>query len=163
MASADRREILKLAAAVPFGAALIHSSLAHAAAGSGIRGQQGKKITLKFGSSQPTHTENAHTVFFDAFLAEMTKRTNGDVGAIFYGDSQLGPENKYSNQINSGTLDMMMTVSDWTPIVTELGVLTMGCSAALIDSLTVRNFPSLTDEMEYLTTKNAKRSVMKSA
>ena len=59
-------------------------------------------------------------------------KTNGAVGAIFYGDSQLGPEDKYSNQINSGTLDMMMTVSDWTPIVPEVGVLTIGF---LFDSL----------------------------
>jgi len=33
----------------------------------------------------------------------------------------------------------------------------------LIDSLTVRNFPSLTADTEYMTTKNAKSSVMKSA
>jgi TRAP-type transport system periplasmic protein len=126
-----RRDILKWATAAPLGVALSKIPMAHAAT-SGIRGQQGKKITLKFGSSQPTHTENAHTVFFDSFLAELGKRTNGDVGAIFYGDSQLGPENKYSNQINAGTMDMMMTVSDWTPIVPEIGVLTMGF---LFDSL----------------------------
>jgi hypothetical protein len=39
----------------------------------------------------------------------------------------------------------------------------MGLRAALIESLTDRNLPSFTDEMEYMTTKNAKRSVMKSA
>jgi tripartite ATP-independent transporter DctP family solute receptor len=127
-----RREVLKWAAAAPFVAAIGKTSLAHAAGSSGIRGNEGTKITLKFGSSQPTHTENAHTVFFDTFLSELTKQTNGNVGAIFYGDSQLGPENKYSNQINAGTMDMMMTVSDWTPIVPEIGVLTMGF---LFDSL----------------------------
>jgi tripartite ATP-independent transporter DctP family solute receptor len=93
---------------------------------SGIRGQEGKQVTLKLGSSQPTHTENAHTVFFDKFVSELASKTKGNVGAIFYGDSQLGPENKYPNQINSGTLDMMLAVSDWSPIVPDLGVMTMG-------------------------------------
>ena len=127
-----RRAVLKFAAAVPLGAAIAGTRSAHAATDSGIRGQQGKQATLKFGSSQPTHTENAHTVFFDAFLTQLQSRTNGNVGAIFYGDSQLGPEDKYSNQINSGTLDMMMTISDWSPIMPEIGVLTMGF---LFDSL----------------------------
>lgn len=45
----------------------------------------------------------------------------------------------------------------------EDGGLTTGLSAALIDSLTVRYFPTLTEETEYMTTKNAKRRVMKSA
>jgi len=99
---------------------------AHAQSESGIRGQEGKKITLKVGSSQATHMENAHGVFFDRFAAELTTRTNGDVGAVFYGDSQLGPEDKYTTQINFGTMDMMLTVSDWTPIVPELGVMTLG-------------------------------------
>jgi len=45
----------------------------------------------------------------------------------------------------------------------EAGGLTTGLSAALIDSLTVRYFPTLTEEMEYMTTKNANRRVMKSA
>ncbi len=124
-----RRDVLTLAAAMPLATLGAHASLA---AASGIRGQQGKQMTLKLGSSQPTHTDNAHTVFFDTFVAELTQRTGGAVGAIFYGDSQLGPEDKYPNQINSGTLDMMMTVSDWSPIVPELGVLTMGF---LFDSL----------------------------
>lgn len=119
MIGLSRREALSLAAALPFGAKA-------ARAQSAIRGQQGKQLTLKFGSSQPTHTQNAHTVFFDKFVAELSQRTNGNIGAIFYGDSQLGPEDKYSNQINAGTLDMMMTISDWAPIVPELGVLTMG-------------------------------------
>jgi TRAP-type C4-dicarboxylate transport system substrate-binding protein len=92
-------------------------SRAHAQSESGIRGQEGKKITLKVGSSQATHMENAHSVFFDKFAAELTARTGGDVGAVFYGDSQLGPEDKYTTQINFGTMDMMLTVSDWTPIV----------------------------------------------
>ena len=126
-----RRDFLKWTAAVPLVAAAAKTRIAHAAE-SGIRGQEGKKVTLKFGSSQPTHTENAHTVFFDTFLAELLRRTDGNVGAIFYGDSQLGPENKYSNQIDAGTMDMMMTVSDWSPIVPEIGVLTMGF---LFDSL----------------------------
>src|SRR6476659_8982490 len=43
------------------------------------------------------------------------------------------------------------------------GGLTIGLSAALSDSLTVRYFPILTDETEYMTTKNANRRVMKSA
>lgn len=127
-----RREVLRGTAAVPVLAALGGAQVAHAATPSGILGQQGKQFTLKLGSSQPTHTENAHTVFFDKFLSELTSRTNGDVGAIFYGDSQLGPENKYPNQINSGTLDMMMVPSEWTPIVPAIGVLTMGF---LFDSL----------------------------
>jgi tripartite ATP-independent transporter DctP family solute receptor len=127
-----RRAVLKLAAAVPLGVAIGGAGSAPAATQSGIRGQQGKQTTLKFGSSQPTHTVNAHTVFFDAFLTRLLSRTDGNVGAIFYGDSQLGPEDKYSNQINIGTLDMMMTVSDWSPIVPEIGVLTMGF---LFDSL----------------------------
>jgi TRAP-type C4-dicarboxylate transport system substrate-binding protein len=126
------RWTLRGAVAATAGASLIRSRPAQAATESGIRGQQGKKITLKFGSSQPTHTDNAHTVFFDTFVSELMSKTNGDIGAIFYGDSQLGPEDKYSNQINSGALDMMMTVSDWTPIVPEIGVLTMGF---LFDSL----------------------------
>lgn len=127
-----RRELLKWTAAVPLGAALAKSRMAHAAPVSGIRGQQGKQVTLKLGSSQPTHTENAHTVFFDKFVSELTSRTNGNVGAIIYGDSQLGPEDKYPNQINSGALDMMLPISDWSPIVPEIAVLTMGF---LFDSL----------------------------
>ena len=127
-----RREVLKWTAAVPLGAALGNTRMAHAATESGIRGQQGKQITLKLGSSQPTHTENAHTVFFDKFLPELVSRTDGNVGVIFYGDSQLGPENKYPDQLNSGTLDMMMVPSDWSPIVPEVAVLTMGF---LFDSL----------------------------
>ena len=123
---------LRCAVAATAGASLARIPLAQAATDSGIRGQQGKRITLKFGSSQPTHTDNAHTVFFDTFVTELMNKTNGDVGAVFYGDSQLGPEDKYSNQINSGTLDMMMTVSVWTPIVPEVGVLTIGF---LFDSL----------------------------
>ena len=39
----------------------------------------------------------------------------------------------------------------------------MGFNAALIESLTVRNLPSFTDEIEYITTKKAKSKVMKSA
>ena len=126
----SRRDVLgwtlRGAAVAPFGAALLAPRPALAASNAGIRGQQGKAVTLKFGSSQPTHTENAHTVFFDKFVAELMHTTNGKVGAIFYGDSQLGPEDKYPNQLNTGTLDMMLTVSDWSPIVPELGVLTMG-------------------------------------
>jgi tripartite ATP-independent transporter DctP family solute receptor len=74
----------------------------------------------------PTHTENAHTVFFDKFVSELASTTGGRVGAIFYGDSQLGPEDGYPNQLQAGTLDLMMAVSDWSSIVPELGVLTMG-------------------------------------
>ncbi len=122
----SRRNVVKWTVAAPFAAILAGSHRAGAAAESGIRGQEGKQVTLKLGSSQPTHTENAHTVFFDRFVSELTSKTSGNVGAIFYGDSQLGPENKYPNQINSGTLDMMLAVSDWSPIVPDLGVLTMG-------------------------------------
>ncbi|WP_158746331.1 TRAP transporter substrate-binding protein [Acidisphaera sp. L21] len=93
---------------------------------SAIRGQQGKTATLKVGSSQATHEENAHGVFFDKFVTELAAKTGGEIGAVFYGDSQLGPEDKYTTQINFGTLDMMLTGSDWTPIVPELGVMTLG-------------------------------------
>ncbi len=99
---------------------------ARAQPNSAIRGQQGKTATLKLGSSQATHEENAHGVFFDKFVTELAAKTNGEVGAIFYGDSQLGPEDKYTTQINFGTLDMMLTGSDWAPIVPELGVMTLG-------------------------------------
>lgn len=125
--------MLGAAAGLPLAASFVTCALA--APDSGIRGQQGRKITLKLGSSQPTHTENAHTVFFDAFVTDLVARTNGDVGAIFYGDSQLGPENKYPNQINSGALDMMMPVSVWAPIVPEVGVLTMGFLFGSLDQL----------------------------
>ena len=47
--------------------------------------------------------------------------------------------------------------------VGEDGGLTIGFSAALIDSLTVRYFPTLTEEIEYITTKKANSSVIKSA
>jgi tripartite ATP-independent transporter DctP family solute receptor len=122
----SRRGLLCVAAGLPLAATLATPCVARAETESAIRGHQGKKITLKMGSSQPTHTQNAHTVFFDAFAAELTTKTKGDVGAIFYGDSQLGPEDKYPNQINSGALDMMMPISVWAPIVPEVGVLTMG-------------------------------------
>jgi TRAP-type transport system periplasmic protein len=126
----SRRDVLSWtlrgAAAVPLGAAIGRSRVAQAATESGIRGQQGKQITLKVGSSQPTHTQNAHTVFFDKFVSELTSRTNGNVGAVIYGDSQLGPEDKYPNQLDSGALDMMFPISDWSPIVPEVAVLTMG-------------------------------------
>jgi hypothetical protein len=39
----------------------------------------------------------------------------------------------------------------------------IGCKADWMDSLTTLNFPSLTEETEYMTTKKAKSSVMKSA
>ncbi len=129
----SRRGLLGVAAGLPLAATL--ATPAVAAPASAIRGRQGKKVTLKLGSSQPTHTENAHTVFFDAFVADLYAKTKGDVGAIFYGDSQLGPENKYPNQINSGALDMMMPVSVWAPIVPEVGVLTMGFLFSSLDQL----------------------------
>ncbi len=102
------------------------ATAARAQSDSAIRGQQGKTATLKLGSSQATHAENAHGVFFDKFVAELMAKTKGEIGAVFYGDSQLGPEDKYTTQINFGTLDMMLTGSDWTPIVPELGVMTLG-------------------------------------
>ncbi len=102
------------------------ATVARAQPDSAIRGQQGKVATLKVGSSQATHAENAHSVFFDRFVAELTSKTGGEIGAVFYGDSQLGPEDKYTTQINFGTLDMMLTGSDWAPIVPELGVMTLG-------------------------------------
>jgi tripartite ATP-independent transporter DctP family solute receptor len=102
------------------------ATAARAQPDSAIRGQQGKTATLKLGSSQATHAENAHGVFFDKFVAELVTKTKGEIGAVFYGDSQLGPEDKYTTQINFGTLDMMLTGSDWTPIVPELGVMTLG-------------------------------------
>jgi hypothetical protein len=54
----------------------------------------------------------------------------------------------------------------FSPIVKGFRILeglTTGLSAALIESLTVLNLPSFTDEIEYITTKKAKSSVMKSA
>jgi tripartite ATP-independent transporter DctP family solute receptor len=125
-----RRDVFKwtlgAAAASSLAVGLPGIRAAHGAPQSAIRGQQGKKLTLKVGSSQPTHTQNAHTVFFDRFASELASKTNGNVGAIFYGDSQLGPEDKYPNQLNSGALDMMLAISDWSTSVPELGVLTMG-------------------------------------
>ena len=118
-----RRDLLALTAAASVGLGL---GRAEAQTQSGIRGQEGKTATLKVGSSQSTHAENAHSVFFDKFAADLVAKTGGDVGAVFYGDSQLGPEDKYTTQINFGTMDMMLTVSDWTPIVPELGVMTLG-------------------------------------
>ena len=102
------------------------SSAVRAQPSTAIRGQQGKTATLKVGSSQATHEQNAHGVFFDKFVTELAAKTGGEIGAVFYGDSQLGPEDKYTTQINFGTLDMMLTGSDWTPIVPELGVMTLG-------------------------------------
>lgn len=131
--SVSRRRLLALSAAVPLGLAAAGAGRARAQSGSGIRGQEGKVATLKVGSSQPTHTENAHTVFFDVFMTELAKATNGEVGAVFYGDSQLGAEDKYITAINFGTIDMMLTVSDWTTVVPELGVLTMGFLFASMD------------------------------
>ncbi len=43
------------------------------------------------------------------------------------------------------------------------GMLFTGFNAALIESLTVRYLPSFTDDTEYITTKKANSSVMKSA
>ncbi len=121
-----RRAVLRGAAALPLSLVFARGGTARAQTQSGVRGREGKVVTLKLGSSQPTHTENAHSVFFDAFVEELTSATNGEVGAIFYGDSQLGPEDKYPTAITFGTLDMMLTVSNWTTSVPELGVLTMG-------------------------------------
>lgn len=121
-----RRTVLRGAAALTLGLVFAQGGTAQAQTQSGVRGREGKAVTLKLGSSQPTHTENAHSVFFDAFVAELMMTTNGEVGAIFYGDSQLGPEDKYPTAITFGTLDMMLTVSNWTTSVPELGVLTMG-------------------------------------
>ncbi len=121
-----RRVVLRSAAALPLGLAFARSGTARAQAQSGVRGREGKAVTLKLGSSQPTHTQNAHSVFFDAFVEGLTSATNGELGAIFYGDSQLGPEDKYPTAITFGTMDMMLTVSNWTTSVPELGVLTMG-------------------------------------
>lgn len=131
--SLPRRAVLRWSAALPFGLAFAQSGVARAQTQSGVRGHEGKIATIKFGSSQPTHTENAHSVFFDTFVSEVMNATDGDVGAIFYGDSQLGPEDKYPTAITFGTLDMMLTVSNWTTSVPELGVLTMGFLFASMD------------------------------
>lgn len=128
-----RRTMLNWSAALPFGLALARSDSARAQTQSGVRGREGRTTTLKLGSSQPTHTENAHSVFFDVFVSELINATGGEVGAIFYGDSQLGPEDKYPTAITFGTLDMMLTVSNWTTSVPELGVLTMGFLFASMD------------------------------
>ena len=93
---------------------------------SALRGTKGSKTTLKFASTMPTHTENAHTAWFDAFVKELKTKTDGKVGAIFYGDSQLGPENNYPRQMQFGSIDMMMGPSIWSSIVPEVSVLTMG-------------------------------------
>ncbi|MBX6764876.1 MAG: TRAP transporter substrate-binding protein [Rubrobacteraceae bacterium] len=102
---------------------------------SGIRGSKGSEITLKFASSMPTHTENAHTIWFDKFVRELVKKTNGKVGAIFYGDSQLGPEDNYPKQVQSGAIDMMTGPSVWASIVPQVGVLTMGFLFNSMDEL----------------------------
>jgi TRAP-type C4-dicarboxylate transport system substrate-binding protein len=124
--SLSRRNFLGWTAATSLGAASGRGGAAQAQTQSGVRGRAGKVATLKLGSSQPTYTENAHSVFFDTFVSELAGATNGDIGAVFYGDSQLGPEDKYPTAIAFGTLDMMLTVSNWTTSVPELGVLTMG-------------------------------------
>ena len=155
----SRRSVLAWSAAVPLGLALSARG-ARAQSASGIRGTQGKSTTLKLGSSQPTHTENAHTVFFDTFLAELLKRTNGEVGAIFYGDSQLGPENKYPTAINFGTLDMMLTTSDWAPIVPELGVLTMGFLFASMDQQGKVLDGSAGQQLQEIFKKNTKAEIL---
>ncbi len=128
-----RRSILGWSAALPAGLVLAAGRPARAQAPTGIRGTEGRSVTLKLGSSQATHAENAHSVFFDGFVAELTRLTGGEVGAVFYGDSQLGPEDKYPTAITFGTMDMMLTTSDWAPMVPELGVLTMGFLFATMD------------------------------
>jgi TRAP-type C4-dicarboxylate transport system substrate-binding protein len=128
----SRRNVLQWTAAATIGTALAKNQIARAANESGVLGHEGKRYTIKLGSSQPTHTQNAHTVFFEKFVEVLVSKTNGNLGAIFYGDSQLGPEAKYPNQLNAGTLDMMMTISDFSPIVPDIAVLTMGF---LFDSL----------------------------
>jgi len=126
--SLSRRNLLGWTAATSLGTASGRRGAAQAQTQtqSGVRGREGKVATLKLGSSQPTYTENAHSVFFDTFVSELAGATNGDIGAVFYGDSQLGPEDKYPTAIGFGTLDMMLTVSNWTTSVPELGVLAMG-------------------------------------
>jgi hypothetical protein len=128
----SRRNVLQWTAAATIGTALAKNQIARAANESGVLGHEGKRYTIKLGSSQPTHTQNAHTVFFEKFVEVLVSKTNGNLGAIFYGDSQLGPEAKYPNQLNAGTLDMMMAISDFSPIVPDIAVLTMGF---LFDSL----------------------------
>jgi len=131
--SLPRRTVLSWSAALPLGIASAQSGAARAQIQSGVRGHEGKVATIKLGSSQPTHTKNAHSVFFDTFVSELMNATSGEIGAIFYGDSQLGPEDKYPTAITFGTLDMMLTVSNWTTSVPELGVLTMGFLFASMD------------------------------
>ena len=131
--SLPRRTVLSWSAALSLGVVFVQNEAARAQTQSGVRGYEGKVATIKLGSSQPTHTENAHSVFFDTFVSELMNATNGEVGAIFYGDSQLGPEDKYPSAITFGTLDMMLTVSNWTTSVPELGVLTMGFLFASMD------------------------------
>jgi len=131
--SLPRRTVLSWSAALPLGIASAQSRAARAQTQSGVRGHEGKVATIKLGSSQSTHTENAHSVFFDTFVSELMNATSGEIGAIFYGDSQLGPEDKYPTAITFGTLDMMLTVSNWTTSVPELGVLTMGFLFASMD------------------------------
>ena len=93
---------------------------------SGTRGTKGSQTTLKFASTMPTHTENAHTVWFDKFASELFKNTNRKIGVTFYGDSQLGPEDNYPKQVQTGAVDMMMGPSVWASIVPQVSVLTMG-------------------------------------
>jgi len=121
-----RRNALVLGLGSALALPLVGSRFAEAAGSSVLRGAKGSQSTLKFASTMPTHTENAHTVWFDVFVRELTKKTGGKVGAIFYGDSQLGPENNYPRQMQFGSIDMMMGPSIWSSIVPEVSVLTMG-------------------------------------
>lgn len=126
----SRRQLLRLgmgsALALP---ALTMPAITYAASNakaSGLRGIKGSQKTLKFASTMPTHTMNAHTVWFDRFVHELNHKTGGKIGAIFYGNSQLGPESNYPRQIQFGSIDMMMGPSIWSSIVPEVSVLTMG-------------------------------------
>ena len=56
-----RRAVLRGAAALPPGFVFARGGTARAQTQSGVRGREGEVVTLKLGSSQPTHTENAHS------------------------------------------------------------------------------------------------------
>lgn len=125
-----RRTLLQIGAgAAMAGPAVIAVPDARAGASStssGMVGIKGSQITLKFASTMPTHTRNAHTVWFHAFVKHLHKRTDGRVGAQFYGSSELGPESNYPRMIQFGSIDMMMGPSIWASVVPQVSVLTMG-------------------------------------
>lgn len=122
-----RRTLLQIGSGAALLVPAVPDALAASSAkSSGMVGIKGSEVTLKFASTMPTHTRNAHTVWFHAFVKRLHKQTNGRVGADFYGSSELGPESNYPRMIQFGSIDMMMGPSIWASIVPQVSVLTMG-------------------------------------